>query len=210
MLTQAADSLARWPATAIHDTVAAIVQQDAYQQRLTRSLANRFLAWLADRLSALFELITGTQNARTITLIATALLVTALVLRVILAARYERSAPRSVRRGQHVAHSLPTLDEARRLAGEGRYADAMHVLYAAILEALSQQRVIRLHSSKTGGDFTRELRGRGHPAHEAFRMFVRRLDRLFYGYDVVDAAAFDALWGDAERVLRAATARGSS
>jgi hypothetical protein len=208
VFTQAADTLARWPATAIHDTVAVIVQQDAYQQRIARSLADRFLTWFFERLGDLFELVAGTPNARLVTLIATALLVAALVLRVILSARYERNAPRAVRRGQHLTHSLPTLDEARRLAREGRYADAMHVLYAALLEALSQQRLIRLHSSKTSGDFARELRGRGHPAYDAFRIFVRRFDRLFYGYDVVDSAAFDALWGDAERVLRTATPRG--
>ncbi|MGH7710434.1 MAG: DUF4129 domain-containing protein, partial [Gemmatimonadaceae bacterium] len=102
--------------------------------------------------------------------------------------------------------SFPTFDDARRLAREGRYADAMHVLYAAILEALAQQRLVRLHSSKTSGDFARELRGRAHPAYDAFRTFARRFDRLFYGYDICDAAAFDALWSDAQRVLHAATA----
>jgi hypothetical protein len=206
VLVQAADSLARWPATAIHDTVAAIARQDAYQQRLARSLADRFLSWFFDRLSALFDLIAGTPGARNVTLIATALLVAALALRFILAARYERRVPRTVRLSNRSVRALPTLDEARRLAHEGRYADAMHVLYAAILDVLSHQRLVRLHSSKTSGDFARELRGRGHPAYDAFRVFVRRFDRLFYGYDTVDAAAFDALWGDAERVMRATSA----
>jgi hypothetical protein len=187
------------------------VQQDDYQRRLARSLAERFWIWVWDRLSALFEVIAGTPGARTVTLFATALLVAALALRILLATRYERRAPRSVPGAGHRAgRALATLDEARRLAHEGRFADAIHALYAAILDALAQRRLIRLHSSKTSGDFARELRGRGHPAHAAFRVFVRRFDRLFYGYDVCDAAAFEALWGDAERVIRAVAPASSS
>ncbi|MGQ0639323.1 MAG: DUF4129 domain-containing protein [Gemmatimonadaceae bacterium] len=206
MLTQAADSLARWPVTAIHDSVAGIVQHDEYQRRLARSLAERFMAWFFDRLSALFDVIAATPGARSVTLIVTALLVAALALRILLAARYERRMPRTTPAlSERGLRSLPTLDEARRLAREGRYADAMHVLYAAILDALSQRRLVRLHSSKTSGDFARELRGGGHPAYDAFRTFVRRFDRLFYGYDVCDAETFDALFGEAERVIRAAS-----
>ncbi len=90
MLTQALDSLARWPSTAIHDTVAVIVRQDVYQRHLARSLAERFLMWLFDRLAALFDVIAGTPFARTVTLFATVLIVVAIALRILLAARYER------------------------------------------------------------------------------------------------------------------------
>ncbi len=163
--------------------------------------------WLLDQLGTLFEVIAGTPAARAITLFVTALLVAALAARILLAARFE-ARPRRViagsadRNGRHV----PTLDEARDLARAGRYADAMHVLYGAILDALAQRRLIRLHASKTSGDFARELRARTHPADDPFRVFVRRFDRLFYGHNACDAPAFDALLGDAERVLRAAAA----
>jgi len=205
MFTQAADTLTRWPVPAIHDTVAAIVRQDEYQRRLARSLADRFLAWFVDRLSAVFDFIAGTPGARTVTLLVTTLLVLALTARIVFGARFERSVSQTTPgRGARTARLIPTLDEARRLAREGRYADATHVLYAATLDALAQRRLVGLHASKTSGDFARELRGRGHPAHEAFRSFVRRLDRLLYGYDLFDAAAFDALYVDAERVIQAA------
>jgi hypothetical protein len=69
---------------------------------------------------------------------------------------------------------------------------------------LAQRRLIRLHSSKTSGDFARELHVRGHPAHDPFRAFALRFDRLLYGYDACDANSFDALWNEAERVLRSA------
>ena len=205
MLTQAADSLARWSAGAIHDTVGVIVGQDVYQRRLARSLAERFWAWLWDQMSALFSAVAGTPTARMVTLIACGLLVIAVALRILLAARAERFATRTItgvtgRAARHVS----SLDDARRLAREARYADAIHVLYGATLDALAQRRLIRLHASKTSGDFARELNARGHTVHDPFRAFARRFDRLFYGYDACDRAAFDALWGDAERVLSAA------
>ena len=211
MFTQAGDSLARWPATAIHDTVAVIVRQDVYQRRLARSIADRVWAWLLDQLGTLFEVIAGTPAARAITLFVTALLVAALAARILFAARFAGRPPRVVARGgdRNLRH-VPTLDEARNLARAGRYADAMHVLYGAILSALAQRRLIRLHVSKTSGDFARELRARAHPADDPFRAFARRFDRLFYGHDACDSPAFDALLGDAERVLRAAAASTSS
>lgn len=205
MFTQAGDSLAHWSSTAVHDTVAVIARQTIFQQRLGRSIAERFWTWLWDQLGALFNAVAGTPTARTITLFVAALLVAALVVRLAYASRFERRlAPVTARGPGAIAHAVPTLDEARRLAREARYAEAMHVLYAAILEALAQRRLIRLHSSKTSGDFARELYRRGHPAYDPFRAFARRFDRLFYGYDACDATSFDALWSEAERVLRSA------
>ncbi|HJU74299.1 MAG TPA: DUF4129 domain-containing protein [Gemmatimonadaceae bacterium] len=205
MWTQAADSLSRWPAGAIHDTVSAIVQQSIYQRRLGRSLAERFWAWFWEQLGSLFNAVAGTPAARAVTLTVAALIVAAVIVRIGFAARNERRAPRAVGAGGFRAQKhLPTLEEARRLAREGRYADGIHVLYAAILDTLAQRRLVRLHPSKTSGDFARELYLRGHPAHDAFKSFVRRFDRLFYGHDPCDAAAFDALWGQAERVLSVA------
>jgi hypothetical protein len=211
MFTQAVDSLARWPATAIHDTVAVIVRQDVYQRRLGRSIADRVSAWLLDQLGALFDVIAGTPAARAITLFVTALLVAALAARILFAARFADRPLRVAARGadRSLRHA-PTLDEARSLARAGRYVDAMHVLYGAILDALAQRRLIRLHASKTSGDFARELRAREHPALDPFRLFARRFDRLFYGHDACDGPAFDALLGDAERVLRAAATAASS
>lgn len=211
MLPQAADSLARWPAAAIHDTVSAIVQQAVYGQRLGRSLAERLWAWFWDQLGALFNAVAGTPAARAVTLFVCGLIVAAILLRVVLAARSERYVRRAIgTSGDRASGYLPTLDDARKLARDGRYVDAMHVLYAALLDALVQRRLIRFHASKTSGDFTRELSARGHPVQDAFRAFVRRFDRLLYGYDVCDAAAFDALWGEAERVLSVAHAGGSA
>ena len=210
-IPQAGDSLTHWSSTTVHDTVSAIVRQTVFQQRLGRSLAERFWAWFWEQIGALFNTVAGTPTARTVTLFVAALLVAALIVRFAYATRFERRLSHDARRGKDFrALSLPTLEEARRLAREARYAEAMHVLYAALLDALAQRRLIRLHSSKTSGDFARELYARGHPAHVPFRSFARRFDRLFYGYDSCDAESFDALWSEAERVLRTTGAQSAA
>lgn len=208
MLPQATDALARWSAGAVNDTVSVIVRQAVFQQHLGRSLAERFWSWILDQLGALFRTVAGTPTARTITLFAAALLVAALIVRFAYSARFERRVTHSIKsRRDFDSRVLPTLAEAQRLAQQARYAEAMHVLYAALLDGLAQRRLLRLHASKTSGDFARELYVRGHPCYEPFRSFARRFDRLFYGYDVCDASAFDALWRDAERVLDSAESR---
>jgi hypothetical protein len=211
VLTQAADSLGRIPPAAIHDTVAAIIRQSEYQQRLGRSLAERFWVWIWDQIRSLFDAVAGTPMARNLALVLAALLVAAVVLRIAYSASFERRAVR-VRPGLTVrgVRAQPSLDDARRLAADGRYVEAIHLLYAAVLDTLAQQRAVRPHLSKTSGDFARELRARGHPSYDTFRVFVRRFDRLFYGYDTSDAHSFALLLADAERVLRTATLAGAA
>jgi hypothetical protein len=211
VLTQAADSLGRIPPAAIHDTVAAIVRQSEFQQRLGRSLAERFWIWIWDQIRSLFDAVGGTPMARNVALLLAALLVAVVVLRIAYSASFERRAVR-MRPGLAVrgVRAQPTLDDARRLAAEGRYAEAIHIVYAAVLDILAQQRAVRPHLSKTSGDFARELRMGGHPSHDPFRAFVRRFDRLFYGYDANDAQSFAQLLEDAERVVSAATLRGAA
>ncbi|MGQ0538915.1 MAG: DUF4129 domain-containing protein [Gemmatimonadaceae bacterium] len=206
MPAQLVATLAQWPARAIHDTVAAIVQQDVYQRRFTRSLAQRFWAWLGDQLNALFQFVAATSTARIVTLALCVILVAAVALRMLYAARAARERPGRARTSGAIGSSRhpATLDEARRLARAGRFADAAHVLYAAVLDALATRRLVMLHPSKTSGDFARELRARGHPAYPPFRTFTARFDRVFYGYETCGDATFNALWGDAERLLQVA------
>ena len=53
-----------------------------------------------------------------------------------------------------------------RVAGSaaeaGLFADACHAVYAAVLSDLSHAGAFRLHTSKTGGDYARELQRRGY------------------------------------------------
>ncbi len=67
--------------------------------------------------------------------------------------------------------------EALRLAGQGRYPDAMQADFLALVLELDARRVLRFHPSKTPNEYSYES-GLGGDAREAFREVVRSL----YGY----------------------------
>ena len=67
--------------------------------------------------------------------------------------------------------------EADRLAGLGRYADAMQYDFLALVLALDAASLVRFHPSKTPGEYTREAQ-LSPEARSQFRALVRDL----YGY----------------------------
>jgi hypothetical protein len=67
--------------------------------------------------------------------------------------------------------------EADRLAGLGRYAEAMQYDFLALVLALDAASLVRFHPSKTPGEYTREAR-LSPEALDQFRALVRDL----YGY----------------------------
>lgn len=67
--------------------------------------------------------------------------------------------------------------EADRLAGLGRYAEAMQYDFLALVLALDAASLVRFHPSKTPGEYTREARLAPEPRNQ-FRALVRDL----YGY----------------------------
>lgn len=67
--------------------------------------------------------------------------------------------------------------EADRLAGLGRYAEAMQYDFLALVLALDAASLVRFHPSKTPGEYTREAR----LSPEALNQF-RALVRDLYGY----------------------------
>ena len=61
---------------------------------------------------------------------------------------------------------------------------------------------IRLHPSKTSGDYARELHAGGSPVHGEFRQFGRRYDRVLFGVGTCDAATYATLREQAARLIR--------
>ena len=64
--------------------------------------------------------------------------------------------------------------------------------------------LIRLHDSKTSGDYARELLRRGSSSYASFRRFGALYDRIIYGAGVCDATEYATLFVAA----RAITTRG--
>lgn len=82
---------------------------------------------------------------------------------------------------------------AQTLAASGDYTSAAHALYAAMLESAARQHEIRLHPSKTVGDYMRELRTRSSSLFGRFREFGRSYEVVIYGIGRCDAERYQQL-----------------
>ena len=181
----------RWPAAAIQDTVAAIIRQPVYQRSVQATLLDRVLDWIGAGLRRLFGAIPLIPNAKWIVLGLAILVLIAIAARFLLGSEAEER--RRQARAGAVSGSGDPWAEAERLAAAGNYTDAAHLLYRGATERLAAAQLIRLHPSKTSGDYARELRLRGSPAHGEFRQFGRRYDRALFGEGTCDASTYATL-----------------
>ena len=110
-------------------------------------------------MSRLFEQAAGSRGTYLISLTVIALLIVSSVARAVIVARARRLAAN--RRRDVPATADEQLAEAHALAAQGAYVEAAHRLYAAVVTRLVEQRRVRRHSSKTVGDYWRELRAAG-------------------------------------------------
>jgi len=189
-----------WPATAIQDTVAAIISQRPYQRSVRATLLDRLYNWFADLVRRLFSEISEIPHAKWIILGAAVLAVLALGLRFWLGGEAD-ARRRRAGRGVVVGGGDPWTD-ADRLASSGDFTQAAHLLYRGVIERLAANEQIRLHPSKTSGDYARELLLRGARAHAEFRQFGRRYDRVLFDLGSCDAETYGVLRDHAQRVVQ--------
>jgi hypothetical protein len=189
-----------WPAAAIQDSVAAIVRQPAYQRSLRASLFDRLLDWLADGIRRLFAAVPDVPNAKWIILGIAVLLLAGIAARFVFGSEAEQRR-RHVRSGTVLGGADP-LVEADRLAAAGEFTEAAHLLYRGVTERLAAAGMIRLHPSKTSGDYARQLRAGGSPVHGEFRQFGRRYDRVLFDVGTCDGATYAMLREQAARLGR--------
>jgi len=198
---QLQDSLAAGvPSDSVHAVVARIAREAAFRRSARTSILGRLWHWLSDLLDRLFEAFAGLPNSRLLAIVGVVLVALLVVARILYASRLGVDELELTRRRTGGRAEDP-LAEAQRLAEAGDYTEAAHHLYRALLETLARRDGVRLHASKTTGDYARELRRRGSGAHAAFGQFARRYDRVLYGHDPVDADAWRVLWRDAGAIL---------
>lgn len=185
---------------AVHETVADIAGQAAYRRSATDTLAARLWQLLDDTFDQIVQTLTGTPTSRRITLAVLGGILVVLVLRLLLNERHARALAR--RRSPVARQQLgDAWDAAQRLAADGNFTEAAHALCAAVLQDYARRGEVRLHPSKTTGDYARELRRRSSPTHGPFQRFRRRYDALVYGEDALTAVDYAALLHDASPLL---------
>lgn len=189
-------------AGAVRDTLAAIFREPAYERSLKATLWSRFTRWASDVLERLTAF---TDSSPTLAWTLRALTVVALVLIVarlayVIWARRPASMGARGRSGRADAADSPW-SRASAEAAAGRYTEAAHLLYAALLEALATRERLRLHPSKTLGDYTRELRARSSVALTGFRDFAGSYETVVYDHQECDRERYELLHTLASRLV---------
>lgn len=191
----------RWADEAIRDTVATIARQPAYQQSAGETLWGRFVEWVGSILRWLFELFAGSGGGRVVVTALFVLLVLVVVARIAINLRDDRSGARARRRAVARRSGRDLLAEAERYAQAGDFTMAAHALCAALLDAYAARGEVRLHASKTTGDYARELRRRLAPTAPAFQVFRLHYDRMVYGTARIAEADYRSLVTAAQPLL---------
>ena len=178
--------------TAVRDTVAAVFRQRAYDRALVESIWSRFWRAVLELLDRLFEVAGKSPLTRPIVMTILVILGVLLVGRLVI-----DLTSGELFRGKDGARSpLGAADpwlEAQRLATAGRYTDAAHALYAALLRNVAAREDLRLHPSKTVGDYLRELRHRSSTLMPMFRDFARSYEVVVWGLGFCDRDRYERL-----------------
>lgn len=82
------------------------------------------------------------------------------------------------------------LSLARESAQRGAFDDAVDFSHAALLRRLDHEGLIRLHASRTNGEYVRELRGNA-SLLDPVRDVLRRVDRAQFGPQAAGSSIFD-------------------
>jgi hypothetical protein len=161
---------------------------------------HRLLAWLA----SVFAALGNSSPVVWVTIAAALVLLVALLGSVVLEWRERKLDVARARTAQQSAYAGggDPWQAAQDLAARGDFTEAAHALYAALLDSAARRQQVRLHPSKTVGDYARELRLRSSALFERFRAFARVYEVVVYGLDRCDASRYQRLLDLAGPVVR--------
>jgi hypothetical protein len=193
----------RFTDRAISDTVDAVFRGREFG---SRSLLSRFWDWLGDKIDQFFRSLPTIHapDLRWVVRIVLVGVVVAILARLLYAWIMERRLLETGRRESAPARTRAGRDPlalASEAAARGDFTAAAHALYAALLGAIARQERVRLHASKTVGDYVRELRARSSPLFAGFREFARSYEVVIYGVGTCDRERYERLYALAAELL---------
>jgi len=190
----------RFSPDTVHQVVAEILRDRGYRRSVLGSVLGRIAIAIVNAFEWLQKMASRIPGGRTTIITVVTLIALLIVGRIVLASEWRNDGLVRRRRGPGKAGRFDPWSEAERLAASGDYTAAAHALYQAVLRRLAGSERIRLHSSKTSGDYWRELRRRGSPVAPAFRTFGRRFDRVIFGIGECSPGEFEAMLREAYAV----------
>ena len=186
-----------WGAGAVHDTVGALLRDAGYHRSFWSSVAGRLLLEVARFMNWLFGAVAQIPGGKATVLTIIAVILLLILARLFLAGQIGDELLFHRKRAGLGAVRVDPWMESERLAAAGDYMGAAHALYQAVIRRLAASERVRLHASKTTGDYVRDLRRRGSPLAPSFQRFGRRFDFVVFGKAACTAEDFDALRADA-------------
>lgn len=185
---------------AVRDTVARLLDAREYDRALRDTLWSRIISWVGEIIGDVLHAAARTPLGRVVALVLVFLALATVIGRALMLARARRRAA-ALAPAPVTAESLRA--EARALAAQDAYAEAAHLLHAAIVARLTADGRLAPHPSNTIGDHARALRRGDQSTWRAYRDFGRRYEVVLYGDGRCDAARWAALDALASPILDA-------
>lgn len=181
-----------------------------------RSVLERILDWIADRISGVLEWIADllsigggptTGSATPIGWVVLVLLVVLLgyfLTRVRLRRRARAEAPPDVRHAvDEDVRRADWLARAARAEAEGRWREAVRCRYRATVAGLIERRLLSAEPGATSGEHQRRLRAGADASSPRFDQVSDRFEHVWYGGEDADAETAAGLVAADEEILQA-------
>ncbi|MGE3619015.1 MAG: DUF4129 domain-containing protein [Acidimicrobiia bacterium] len=190
---------------AVRDAAERILADDRYDPP-SRSILDRVLGWVAERLEGLFSVLAGGGGWLS-QLLAWALLGAAAAVIAYVVARNARLGPIRAPRAERPEVMVETtrtpeewLAEAAALEADGRWAEGLRCRHRALVGELVRRGVIPEQAGRTTGEHVGDVR-RGLPeAAPAFAAATELFEAVWYGGATAGPAEADRFAGLADRV----------
>ena len=192
---------------AIAEAVASVFSAAEFDRSLRTTIWERIQGAIADVLRALSSLANTDRELFWLVVILLALVLAAIIARagyLLYLRRVHGAVLPGERRDLTRTRGRDPLLVAQEEAARGNFTDAAHALYLALLEALARREQVRLHPSKTIGDYVRELRARSSSLFSRFREFARSYEVVVYGIGTCDRERWERLDELARPILQPA------
>jgi hypothetical protein len=197
--------LSRLSDAAIHDTVEVVFRQRAYARGVLRlpDWLGRFFRWLGELLGGVDLRMERSPVLFWGSIVLLVAIVALVVARAFWARAHRVALASAVDERRTRGGGLPRDPwlAAQALAARGDFTEAAHALYRALLATLARRGQVKLHPSKTVGDYVRELRARSSALFSRFRDFARSYEVVVYGVGECDRTRWERLRSLAEPIV---------
>lgn len=184
----------------VQQTISAVFAGEQYQRSLRRSLWEQLVGWIGRIINAVMRAMEDSPTLKWTVILSLAGIATAIAIRVAYVKRLDEIGGRVRLHDSKQCGRGNLWNLAQEEAAAGEFLQAAHTLYMAILESISRSDRIVIESSKTVGDYSRELRRKASQSLPLYREFAHLYEPVVWGTGRCDRESFDRLAVIAQRL----------